>query len=425
MMNVDALKSRDRWPYVIWGGYALVVILAVIVFLGRSSLAPDPGTPFQIGPEIKSSIDNPTVSRGSVGHDGVDHLSALAAPLSLIWMYPLNVGVIGGGLAEAAVDASGIYVGADTGWLRALEHDAQPRWAYVDGNATSGISGAPALDTNKVYFGTSAGNLSALDKKTGQVSWMQRFDGQISGAPLLFDESLYAVVSTGRGSSYVVRVKRSDGTTDWRSDPIQANSASGPAVDRTSGLIFVGAADRRVHAFNLKTGQQVWERELDASVDATPSLIAGTLFVASNGEFAYSIKATNGEVIWKTLILGGSRANMTWEPINNIVLVGTNRGLLYALDRHTGKTRWIDKTGTIFSGMAGAIAVSQAKKDQSSRLIWVTCADLVVCALDPRTGRIVDQLKTLGPVASSPVVFQESLYLVESTGALRKYSSHR
>ena len=45
----------------------------------------------------------------------------------------------------------------------------------------------------------------------------------------------------------------------------------GGNITTASGLVFIGASnDRRFRAFDAKTGQKLWETELEASAHSTP-----------------------------------------------------------------------------------------------------------------------------------------------------------
>jgi quinoprotein glucose dehydrogenase len=58
----------------------------------------------------------------------------------------------------------------------------------------------------------------------------------------------------------------------------------GGAVATASGVVFIGAAlDRRLHAYDIETGRELWQGELPASVKATPMtyrLASGAEYVA-------------------------------------------------------------------------------------------------------------------------------------------------
>lgn len=101
------------------------------------------------------------------------------------------------------------------------------------------------------------GALVAIDLRTGQKKW---------DVPL---GSMTSIVDPGVASQT---------KPDWGSINLGGVTAT------ASGVVFVGAAlDRRLHAYDVETGRELWQGELPASAKATPMtyrLASGAEFVA-------------------------------------------------------------------------------------------------------------------------------------------------
>jgi quinoprotein glucose dehydrogenase len=101
------------------------------------------------------------------------------------------------------------------------------------------------------------GALVAIDLRTGQKKW---------DAPL---GSMTSIVDPGVASQT---------KPDWGSINLGGVAAT------ASGVVFVGAAlDRRLHAYDVETGRELWQGELPASAKATPvtyRLASGVDYVA-------------------------------------------------------------------------------------------------------------------------------------------------
>ncbi|MCM2280915.1 MAG: PQQ-binding-like beta-propeller repeat protein, partial [Bdellovibrionaceae bacterium] len=82
-----------------------------------------------------------------------------------------NVGIHNASKASAAVDASGVYIGGDSGWFFAYDHEGRLKWKFHVAGAARGIHGTPALDEDFVYLGAYNGRLYKLRKTTGEVEW--------------------------------------------------------------------------------------------------------------------------------------------------------------------------------------------------------------------------------------------------------------
>jgi len=112
------------------------------------------------------------------------------------------------------------------------------------------------------------GALVAIDLRTGQRKWE---------VPL---GSMASVLA----ADVVPQTK-----SDWGSINLGGATAS------ASGVVFVGAAlDRRLHAYDIETGRELWQGELPAGAKATPM----TYRLASGAE--YVAVAAGGGGAWGT-----------------------------------------------------------------------------------------------------------------------------
>lgn len=179
-----------------------------------------------------------------------------------------------------------------------------------------------------------------------------------------------------------------------------------PAV--AGGWVFVGGADRRVHALDAKTGCVHWTFEPDAAVRTALSLAPRpgggfAVFFGDGGARAYALDAATGSLLWKTRVEDHPAARITGAPVpfNGTIHVpvssfeegtGTRpgyecctfRGSLVALDAATGAVRWKSYTiphppeptrknamGTQMHGPSGAAIWSAPTLDPVRGAIYV------------------------------------------------------
>src|SRR5712671_2969645 len=67
---------------------------------------------------------------------------------------------------------------------------------------------------------------------------------------------------------------------------------------------------------------------------------------------AFALKASTGDIVWKTPLLNGSFGAVT--VANGVVFATSIDGMLYAFDAKDGKIIWMDKMG---DSAAGGISV--------------------------------------------------------------------
>jgi outer membrane protein assembly factor BamB len=115
---------------------------------------------------------------------------------------------------------------------------------------------------------------------------------------------------------------------------------SPPVVDQ--GRVFAADATARVQAFDLASGERLWQRRFDLESDrrlgAGLAASGGGVFVATaRGEVA-ALEAATGEEVWSTELGAPVRSAPTLAGRHVLVLTGDNQ--TFALDAVNGTVRW-------------------------------------------------------------------------------------
>lgn len=105
------------------------------------------------------------------------------------------------------------------------------------------------------------------------------------------------------------------------------------------GTLFVGDDDGYVYAIDAETGSLEWSVETGGDVDATPTVVDGTVYVGSWDETLYALDADDGTEEW-TFDVNGSIFFSTAAVEDGTVYVGTTNETVYAIDAATGDERW-------------------------------------------------------------------------------------
>ncbi len=152
-------------------------------------------------------------------------------------------------------------------------------------------------------------------------------------------------------------------------------------------------------------GTSVWRVETRGQISASPSIVDGILYVGTNGGVLYAIDAASGNVRWRfrahnglksnplvydgLVIVGEGNADSTTFKPRRKVRVGSGPSGLVALDAHTGRKRWyraLTGTGQPTATIVGGILVHHD-------------GDGFVVGLDPRTGNFLYR-RNVGAVSS-------------------------
>ncbi len=94
-----------------------------------------------------------------------------------------------------------------------------------------------------------------------------------------------------------------------------------------------------VYAFDVKTGNEIWRKQLNIKLTSGLSLQQGRLLLGSNEGDVMALDPKDGHKLWQTKV----SSEVLTPPLSaqGYVIVRSLDGRLYALDAATGKRRWI------------------------------------------------------------------------------------
>ncbi len=224
--------------------------------------------------------------------------------------------------------------------------------------------------------------------------------------------------------------------------PLEQAVTSAPVVYKDT-LVF-GGVRGRVYSVVAESGQVRWRYDLVNAIPMKPALFANTVFAADQSGVMAMLDADSGELLWRRQPADG----LTGQPAitATAVFVPTIDNKLYALNRATGRDRWIYRTPLAVS--EGPIALGALLlQPLQRRTIWValnaidgsemwrleqpnirqiirTGSTLTAAggtrllSIDPQTGAVLKDLSTK-PI-QAVVSVNESLLIVSTKGRLMR-----
>jgi outer membrane protein assembly factor BamB len=289
----------------------------------------------------------------------------------------------------------------------------------------SPIASSPAVATRRVFFGTRDGRFHALDAATGDVRWVLATGpdapwpwGHESG-DVYTSSPVYVngTVIFGAGSGRVYAADATTGKERWRA-ATGGRVRSSPAV--ADGRVFVGAADGRVYAFDLATGALRWRYETEGvklesrnfgydrrTVQSSPAVSNGTVFVGARDGFLYAIDAASGQLRWR-FDHKVSWVNTSPAVRDSVVYAGSSDGqFVQAVHARTGQELWRAKSAVTWSSPTVAGGVVYAG-DGAGR----------VNAFDAHTGASLWSFRTGSQVYGSPVPDRDMVFVGSTDGSV-------
>ncbi|MCK5562251.1 MAG: PQQ-binding-like beta-propeller repeat protein, partial [Thermoplasmata archaeon] len=230
-----------------------------------------------------------------------------------IWKYEPVIGA--GQFRGSPLFAKGrIYAGAMDGLIYSIIDTTGKRdWAFNSGSA---ISGSPALlmseqgnvEFDKLFFGTEAGSVHALQTNRGDLNWTYDASGEIIRASPLIT---HGIVYIGTMSGMLLALDE-DGFFDGDQGMDETNES-------------------------LANGDLIWNLTLPGAIKSTPVLAVAEdlLIVASSSGSNHQIQALNRStraINWSYKLSGGIDGAPVVDAQNDRVYISSNDQKVHAFD---------------------------------------------------------------------------------------------
>ena len=193
-----------------------------------------------------------------------------------------------------------------------------------------------------------------------------------------------------------------------------------PVFDGSTGYV----ADHKgyLRAFDVKTGNSLWEMQLETLIASGPALVEGKLlFGTSQGE-VIARAPQDGKEIWRVEVSSEVLALPTGA--NGVVVIRTVDGRVYGLDADSGKRIWVyDRTVPLLTLRGNSAPVIQ------SGIVIVGSDSGKLAALTLKTGTVLwetqiadpkgrTELERMVDIDVQPVVVEDVVYVITYQGRL-------
>jgi len=323
------------------------------------------------------------------------------------------------------------FLSYDSNFYAVDETTGQLKWKFKTGGerrfAARHIHGAePAAETmpdpfdfflssaavwnGSIYFGSSDGNIYALDAATGNLKWKFKTGDVVHASPAIAGGTVFV----GSWDSYFYAIDAATGKEKWRFKTgedhdtynqvgIQSSAAIG------DGMVYFGCRDSNFYALEQQTGAEKWKFNNKGSwVIASPAVREGKVYFATSdsGKF-YAADAKTGAILF-TLDMHHWPAFSSPAIAGRMLYMGTHEGKLESIDTDAQKVAWAFQT--------------EASKKNSSTYVKTDGTPNYEAAFE---GDFYDDIVigvgrmfSLGPILSSPAVVDGVVYVGSMDGNL-------
>ena len=358
---------------------------------------------------------------------------ALAENPSKVWSAQIAGSSDRERLAAAPVVGAGkLFVEGTDGTIHAFDKNTGARlWTRRDEDMTkdqapSAFGGGVSYEAGKLYATNGVGEVTALNAETGEVLWKVTPAGPLRGSPTIAFGQLFVMTQDNQ----IIALNISDGSLVW--DESGSTTQSGvfgvaaPAAGQ--GTVIAGYSSGELSAYRYENGRTLWSDALARTnisttvgsitdIDADPIIDSGRVYALGQGGRMAAYELLTGQRIWELNLAGISTPAIAGEWIFTL----TDDARLLAIARSSGRVRWItqlqryrdeeDKKGPIF-WTGPVLAGGQLWAASSRGEVWKISAGEGSASLFADLGQ---------PVSLAPVVADGYLYILDDSGTVHAW----
>lgn len=286
----------------------------------------------------------PTIVAGHV-YVGCDdgHLYALDIRTgNLLWKYKAKEAI----RASACFKDGMLLFGDDAGTFHAVNAaDGTAKWTFEAGESI--ISSAIPVEKD-VVFGSYNGNLYRLKAADGAMVWKYGTEDKLHAAPAIAGEN---VLISGCDTRLHV-VKLSDGSL-VRKGNLGAPCGASAAIFGNSA--FAGTQGNQVVGLDWTNGEPIWlfeDKEKQLPFLASAAIADGLVVLGGRDKKVRAFDVKTGDVRWTVTTKG--RIESSAIIVGERVFLPTGDGTILAMDLRTGAEKWRYEAGGGFVGSPAA-----------------------------------------------------------------------
>lgn len=330
--------------------------------------------------------------------------------------------VVGGGM---------LFVADSDGVVHAFDADSGARrWTHateVAGNLRpSNFGGGVAYDQGRVYAANGVGEVLALDASNGSQLWKVKPAGPLRGAPTVAFGSLYVMTQDNQ----IFALNAADGKLVWNESASSAQTGvfgvATPAAGQ--GTIIAGFSSGELIAYRYENGRSLWADALARTsistevgaltdVDADPIIDSGRVYALGQGGRMAAYELVTGQRIWELNLAGISTPAVAGEWIFTL----TDDARLLAIARGSGRVRWISDLGRFRNVEKKKDPIFWTGPVLAGNQLWVANSLGQIMRVSPGEGSASVFQTVKSPISLAPIVANGTLYVLSDDGTIRAY----
>lgn len=370
---------------------------------------------------------------GGSANKSMGHL-ALGSSLSRAWSVKIAGSTGRARLASPPVVADGrIYLvdvaavvtaySADTGakiWSTQVSEGA------TKSNRGSLFGGGVSYVDGKLFATSGLGDVVALNAADGSLVWRVKPGGPLRGAPGLSNGLAYVLSQ----DSQLYALDQADGKVQWtQAGSMETQGILGVAAPAAAqGTIVAGFSSGELNAYRYENGRLLWQDTLSrtsattsvsalSDIDAEPVIDGGRVYSIGQGGRLVAIDLGTGQRLWEQNFASISTPWIASEWL----FVVTDDARLVAIARASGRIRWISQLQRYRKEKSRKGPIQWSGPILAGDRLVLTNSRGEIVSASPADGSILSKIETKKAIELSPVVANNTLYVIGVDGRLSAY----
>ncbi len=333
--------------------------------------------------------------------------------------------------ASPVVGGGQLFVMDTAGTVHAF--DAQTganRWrtsfSLAGDGQTSIYGGGASYADGRVYITTGLGEVAALDAANGSIVWKVKPAGPLRGSPTIAFNSIFVMTMDNQ----VYSLNAADGALLWNEAASSGQTGvfgvAAPAAGQ--GTIVSGFSTGELVAYRYENGRQLWSDALARTslsttvgvltdIDADPIIDRGRVFALGQGGRMAAYELVTGQRIWELNLAGISTPAVAGDWIFTL----TDDGKLLCIQRATGKVRWLTQLARFENEEKKKNPVFWTGPVLAGSRLWFanSLGQVYSAPVEDGVPSLHTDLKQ--PVTLAPIVAGNTLYILDDSGKVSAF----
>jgi outer membrane protein assembly factor BamB len=293
-------------------------------------------------------------------------------------------------------------------------------------NTNAAFGGGVGGANGRLFATSGYGTIVAYDAKTGTELWKKTIEVPLRGGPAVDGNRVFAMSQDNQ----IHALSADKGEELWTvSGTVEVAGMLGigaPAIAQET--VVVGFSSGELNALRAENGRTVWADALArtgrstamaalSDIDASPVIDRGRVYAIGHGGRLAALEIATGQRAWERNFAGTSTPWVAGE----FIFIVTVEGEVVCMTRADGKVRWVYNLPAWGNAKKRKDPIVWAGPVLASDKLYLVGSNKQIVTISPVDGKMIATIKGSAPAFLSPVIADNTMYLLTDDGKLTAY----